>query len=80
MRRIEARKADGKDDNCVFENPEFQRSLKPLFEDSWLKNLFESSGSIVRYLDAGISVEETRRQAREIYAEVFPTLLQKVVT
>jgi thymidylate kinase len=69
MKRIEARKADGKDDNCVFENPDFQRKLKPLFEDIWLKNLFEGVGTEVRYLDAGISVEETKRQALDIYSK-----------
>lgn len=67
MRRIEARKADGKDDNCVFENAEFQGKLKPLFEDEWLRNLFVSRGSRVQYLNAGISVQETKRQALEIY-------------
>ncbi len=67
MKRIEDRKSEGKDDNCVFENLEFQGKLKPLFEDEWLKKLFEDQGSIVKYLDAGISVEETKKQAIEIY-------------
>lgn len=67
MQRIEDRKKYGKDDNCVFENAEFQKKLKPLFEDEWLRNLFTNSGTKVEYLDAGISVQSTKEQAIGIY-------------
>lgn len=67
IKRIEARKAGGKDDNCVFENTEFQRNLKPFYEDPWLKELFESHGTTVKYLDAGISVDASKKQAVGIY-------------
>lgn len=73
-KRIEARKKEGKDDNCVFENAEFQRALKPHFESPWLKDLFESNGTKVVYLNAGISVEETKRQAVNIYSDFLHSL------
>jgi len=57
-----------KEDNAIFERNEFQRKLKPLYESKWLRDVFEEAGSVVAYLDAGISEQETRRQAIEIYS------------
>ncbi len=56
-----------KKDNAIFESVEFQRQLKPVYESAWLRELFENAGSKVAYLDAGMSVEETRRQAVELW-------------
>lgn len=56
-----------KKDNAIFENLDFQMKAKPYFESDWLRNLFESKGTIIKYLDAGISVESTKQQALEIY-------------
>lgn len=67
-RRLESRL---KQDNCVFENLEFQSSLKPIYEDPTLRNLFEKAGSKIAYLDAGISVEASRQQAVEIYSDFY---------
>lgn len=67
MERIRARKDYAKDDKTIFENPEFQEKLIPLFKDPELKSLFEQNGTRVEYLDAGISIEDSRRQAVEIY-------------
>lgn len=60
-----------KDDNCEFENLEFQKKIKPLYESKELRKIFEDRGTVVKYLDAGISVEETRKQAIEIYKSVI---------
>ena len=68
MQRIEER---DKDDQCEFENLEFQLKLKPLYESDELREIFEQRGTIVKYLDAGISVEETRRQAVDIYSSIL---------
>jgi hypothetical protein len=64
MRRLKERESI-KDDNCIFENLDFQAKLKPFFEDEWLKEIFESRGTKVEYLDAGISKKETRKQRQE---------------
>ncbi len=60
-----------KDDNCNFERLEFQSKIKPLFEGKKLKKIFEKRGTRVRYLDAGISVESTKKQAVDLYKQVI---------
>jgi len=64
IKRLQKRK---KKDKCEFENLNFQRKLKPFYEDPWIKELFEKHGTRVAYLDAGISEEATKEQAIEIY-------------
>ena len=60
-----------KDDNCNFEKLKFQETIKPLFEGKKLRKIFEKRGSIVKYLDAGISIESTKKQAVDLYREVL---------
>lgn len=54
-----------KNDNCDFENLDFQLQLKPLYEDPEFKNVFESRGTKIIYVNAGVSVEKTELQAVE---------------
>jgi len=63
MKRLEGR---DKKDNSIFEKLEFQMKLKPFYESDSLRNLFESRGTTVRYLDASLSPEYTREQAYNI--------------
>ena len=56
-----------KKDHADFENLEFQLEIKPLYEGSALREIFERRGTAVCYIDAGISVEESQRQAVEVY-------------
>jgi len=63
MKRLEKRQ---KNDKAIFEEIDFQKKLKDRYESKWLKEIFESRGTAVEYLDAGISVEESRRQAIEL--------------
>ena len=67
IKRIDSRRNNEKNDNCEFENVKFQEKLKPLYESYWLRDIFERYGTRVEYLDAGISVEESRNQAVDIY-------------
>lgn len=60
-----------KDDNCGFENLDFQLQLKPLYEGEEFKNIFTSRGTKVEYIDAGISPEETGRQAVEVFKSII---------
>lgn len=69
IKRLKERK---KFDNAIFEDLEFQAKLKPLYESDWLKKLFEEQGTVVEYLDAGISIEKTKKQAREILLKHLP--------
>ena len=56
-----------KDDNCKFENLDFQLKLKPHFESEEFRNLFSSLGVKLAYMDAGVSVEYSQQQAIEFY-------------
>lgn len=70
MDRLKTRKNYKKDEvDSIFDNLQFQEKLKPLYESKKLKELFEKHGTVVKYLDAGISVEESRKQAVDIYKE-----------
>jgi thymidylate kinase len=68
IKRLQKRE---KKDKCEFENLNFQRKLKPFYEDPWIKELFEKHGTRVAYLDAGISEEATKKQAVEIYLDFY---------
>jgi thymidylate kinase len=63
MQRLEQRE---KKDDSIFENISFQAAIKPAYESEQLRNLYEAQGTQVKYIDAGISVQETQRQAQEI--------------
>ncbi len=67
MKRLAGRE---KDDNCKFENLDFQLKIKPHYEGEILKKIFEERGTRVCYLDAGKSVEDTKLQAVEIAKEM----------
>ncbi len=60
-----------KDDNCNFEKLKFQEKIKPLFEGKKLRRIFEKKGTKVKYLDAGISIEATKKQAVDLYKEII---------
>ncbi len=66
MQRIAGR---DKDDNCKFENLDFQLKLKPRFESEEFKQLFASLGVKLVYMDAGVSKEYSRQQAKEFYQQ-----------
>jgi thymidylate kinase len=66
VRRANARE---KEDNCRFENLGFQLRIKEHYESPEFREVFERKGTEVIYLDAGISLEESKRQARETYGK-----------
>jgi thymidylate kinase len=69
MQRLRSRRVKEKDDNAIYDNIEFQMKLKPLYESDWLRELFESHGSRVAYLNAGLEIVDSRDQAVNIYSE-----------
>lgn len=71
--RMQARKKARKDDKSIFDNVEFQGRLKPLYESSWLREIFTNAGTKVAYLNAGLTPEDTRMQAIEIYQSFLQT-------
>ena len=68
IKRLQGRK-NTKDDNCKFENLDFQLKIKPYYENQELKEIFESRGTKVEYLDAGISLQATKEQAVQLYLD-----------
>lgn len=70
MERLEKRE---KKDDSRFENTEFQLKIKPLYESEKIKNIFEERGTIVKYMDNGISIESTKSQAINILEEFLKT-------
>lgn len=63
-----------KKDHAQFENLRFQLDVKPLYEGAILREIFEKYGTAVRYIDAGISIEESKRQAVEAFRAQFPAI------
>ncbi len=59
LKRLSAR---DKQDEAAYESIEFQIKFKPEYESSWLREIFERRRTRVEYIDAGISVEETKKQ------------------
>jgi thymidylate kinase len=51
IKRLTERRDTTKDDNAIFENARFQRRLNPLYQSTWLREIFESKGTRVEYLD-----------------------------
>lgn len=64
--RLEKRE---KQDDSFLESIEFQLPLKPWYEQKSIKELFEKHGSRVEYLDAGLTIEDTKKQTREIISK-----------
>jgi thymidylate kinase len=66
LKRAEARE---KDDNCEFENLDFQLKVKEHYESEEFQNFFKNLGVKLIYLDAGKTIEFSKQQAREFYQE-----------
>ncbi len=64
VRRSKSRE---KQDNCAFENLEFQLKARELYENAEFKRIFKKLGVPLTYLDAGVSIEYSKQQAREFY-------------
>jgi thymidylate kinase len=68
---IERLKTRKKEDDAIFEQLEFQKKVKSIYESSWLKQLFEEKGSKVVFLDTNPpkTVEDTKNKAIKILKE-----------
>ena len=64
IRRAEGRE---KQDNCKFENLDFQLKIKTHYESEEFRTVFERIGVPVVYMDAGKSLEFSQQQARDLY-------------
>lgn len=69
---IERASAREKQDDAIFEKVEFQKKIKTVFESNWLRELFESKGSKVAYLNTNPpgTPEDTKKKIIEIFESV----------
>ena len=74
MERLRIRGKTAKEDNAIFEEVEFQQRLSALYASDWVREIFESRGTVIKYIDAGISEEETRNQGRQAYIEFMESI------
>lgn len=56
-----------KHDDSKFEEVEFQKQLKGLYESEWLRRIFISHGTTVRYVDTSKDVEVTKGKVLDAY-------------
>ncbi len=58
-----------KKDDAIFEKLEFQKNVEKIYENEWLKGLFESHGSKVVYLDTNppSNIEDTKKKIIELF-------------
>jgi dTMP kinase len=66
MNRLNKR---NKQDNAIFEKLEFQNKVKDIYTSKWLKELFESKGSKVCYLDTNPpkTIDDTKEKIVELF-------------
>ena len=64
MKRLEHRE---KQDHCKFENLSFQLKAKQHYESNWFKEIFRAKGIPLVYMNAAVSLEFSKQQAREFY-------------
>ena len=59
----------GKKDNAIFENTQFQKQLDGVYRSDWFREIFESRGTVVKYIDAGVSVEHSCNEAVRVLTD-----------
>ena len=64
MNRLENR---AKEDNCKFENLEFQLKAKEEYESGNFKKIFEGRGTKLEYIDVGRTVEDSKSETKEFF-------------
>jgi thymidylate kinase len=64
---LERAVARDKDDNCQFENIEFQLKINELYRENNFRKIFEDLGTKVLYMDAGKTLGFSIEQAKDFY-------------
>lgn len=55
-------KRDGKQDDHIYERADFLKQISGRYESDWLRELFESRGTKIHFIDTNGSLEETQQQ------------------
>lgn len=56
-----------KDDNCRWEEIEFQIEVDKRYKSSWFREYFENLGTTVTYINTSGTLEETHEQSVEVF-------------
>ncbi|MFO7807098.1 MAG: deoxynucleoside kinase [Candidatus Moraniibacteriota bacterium] len=68
LERLKNRK---KQDDAIFEKIDFQRKANNEFRSKWFRETFEKEGSRVVYMDAGKTLEYSKKQIKDFYQKEF---------
>ncbi len=60
-----------KQDNCVFENLDFQIKVKGEYESESFKSIFEKRGTEILYVDVGKTIEYSKEQSVGLFHKEF---------
>jgi dTMP kinase len=61
-----------KKDDAIFEKLEFQKKIQEIYREQWLRDIFESKGTKVSYIDTNkpFTEKDTARKTLEIFKEL----------
>ncbi|MBU0470849.1 MAG: hypothetical protein KKA62_03935 [Nanoarchaeota archaeon] len=62
-------KERNKDDNCKYENLDFQLKIKSHYDSKEFREIFTRAGTEIVYMDASISIKASQEQARKFYQQ-----------
>jgi dTMP kinase len=68
IRRLKVRE---KQDNVVYDTLDFQSRISNHYQGNEIREIFQSNGTKVEYLDAGISIESSKQQAVDIFKKHY---------
>ena len=57
----------GKDDDCKFEEESFLEKNLGIYKSDWLREIFESKGTKVEYVDTSGTLDDSRRNVLEVW-------------
>lgn len=60
-----------KQDNSIFEKESLLRAFHERYHSDWFRNLFETRGTKLHFVDTNGTLEDTREQTREILGLIF---------
>ncbi|RME55431.1 hypothetical protein D6777_00495 [Candidatus Woesearchaeota archaeon] len=64
---LERSKDRNKEDNCKFEEKSFLEKSLDVYKSQWLRELFESKGTIVKYVDASGTLDDSRKNILDVW-------------
>ncbi len=68
-----------KEDNCIFEEADFQSRLKERYESEWFRKVFQNLGTKIRYLNTdAMTINETKQNITLLWEEFLQSAAYKI--